>query len=80
MLKQTICTNYSRTHEAKDNCTCDFGGAFAVKLDEEKESYVMVGIVRQHRGCIVHDADYPEVYLKVAQYVSWINQTIKDNV
>ena len=81
MLGQMICTDYPRTHDSKEDCTGDFGGAFAVKnyYPAEQGGFTLLGIVRQNRGCGSMQDNYPEVYLKVAHYVSWINQTKKDN-
>ena len=81
MLGQMICTDYPRTHDSKEDCTGDFGGAFAVKnyYPGEQGGFTLLGIVRQNRGCGSMQDNYPEVYLKVAHYVSWINQTKKDN-
>jgi len=82
MLGQMICTDYPRLH-SKEDCTGDFGGAFAVKNYfpgvQGGDGFTLLGIVRQNRGCGSMQDNYPEVYLKVAHYVSWINQTKKDN-
>ena len=79
-LGQMICTDYPRTHD-KDDCTGDFGGAFVVRNIpmEDIFSYTMLGIVQQNRGCGTLQDDYPEVYVKVAHYVNWINQTKRDH-
>ena len=78
MLGQMICTDYPRTHDTKE-CDGDYGGGFVVK-NMGLGDYTLLGIVRLIRGCTTWGQnDYPEVYMKVAHYVDWINQIKMDN-
>ncbi|XP_063771931.1 coagulation factor X-like [Pseudophryne corroboree] len=66
-----FCAGYAM--EAKDACNGDSGGPFAVLY---RNTWYLIGVVSWGEGC-ADDGKYG-VYTRVANYISWIKETIID--
>ena len=61
----------------KDACTGDGGSPLFCQISNRSDEYYQAGIVSWGIGC--GQANVPGVYADVAQFVDWIEKTIKEN-
>ncbi|MEE6512245.1 hypothetical protein FKM82_019180 [Ascaphus truei] len=59
--------------EARDSCKGDSGGPFAVSY---RDTWYLLGVVSWGEGCAA-EGKYG-VYTRVANYISWIKETVED--
>jgi secreted trypsin-like serine protease len=72
-VKKQVCVGTE--DYSSDSCDGDSGGGLFQKQSDDKDRWILTGIVSYGNGCA--EKGYPGVYVRVSAYYDWIQKSIE---